>query len=385
MSVARARTGAAAALLLLAAACSGADGPGALRFETPRVELGDMHSHEEREFAIPFVVEGAGPVRVDLLDVTCGCTDVRLMVGETVLLQAEKGADAHPDPEPGSAEDKGLSAEAGDRLIELQPGTRGEVRGVYRPGGRRLEDQYVGVTVAGSMLNSPVKAQIHAFVKPMFVAPASQSNFGTVRETVLRRGEIVREVSVRAPRPFRIKYWKDVPECLRIEAVEGGPEPAQDGGVIQKLRLRLQPDAPLGIVQTKVTAETDLGAAPLELTVAWRVVGPVAYFPEKMVQFQLRKNDQDHQVQVKIRPTAPEEPVPQPRAELLGGVAGVMSVAVETLPAEAQFAAGWVVRVTLPKGTPPGPYNGTLRISYPDSPGIAAIEMPVMARVQEPR
>lgn len=373
-------------LLLGAAACSGgADAGASLRFETSRLELGTMHQFEEREFILPFRIEGSGAVRVDVLDTSCGCTDVKLVVNGEVLLQAEKDHSA-PAHEPEQAEDdQGLSATAGDRKIELAAGTVGEVRGTYRPE-KRVNDQIVTVTIAGSMLNSPAKSQIHAFVKPAFAVAGDAGNFGTLRESVLKAGELTREFTVLAPAAFQVKFWKNVPANLLIESVPGPAEPAPGGeGMLQKFRLRLQPSTAVGTEQILITAETSLGPAPLEVKVAWRVLGPVVYAPDHRVQFHSKTNDRDHEVLVKIRPSSAEEIVPEPKAEMLGETAGILKVAVEALAASDQGLAGWQLRVRLPQGTPAGVYNGTLRITYPAAPGIAAKEMTAYARVQEPR
>lgn len=376
------------ALLLFTAFSCGADSPvstgASFRFETARLELGTMHQYEEKAFVLPFKIEGSGSVRVDVLDTSCGCTDVRLVVDGKTLLQAEKAAHGGATPVK-PEDDAGLSASAGPEKIELAAGTRGEVRGTYRPE-QRQNDQVVTVTVSGSMLNSPTKSQIHAFVKPAFVVAIDAGNFGTLRESVLRSGEIVREVTVQAPAAFQVKFWKGVPANLRIEAVADSVTPAPDGdGVLQKLRLCLQPNTAVGTEQMDLIAETSLGPAPLIIRASWRVLGPVTYAPEQHVLFLNKVNDRDHDFSVKIRPTIPEYAVPKPQAEILGDAAGHLVARVEELPESNQGPAGWVVRVTLPKGTPAGAYTGSLRISYSDPSGIAAKELTVSARVQEPR
>lgn len=371
-------------LLLGATACgAGADAGASLRFETARLELGTLHQYEEREFVLPFRIEGSGVVRVDVLDTSCGCTDVKLVVNGEILLQAEKDAGA-PAPEK-AEDDKGLSASAGDRKIELAAGTAGEVRGTYHPE-QRVNDQIVTVTILGSMLNSPAKSQIHAFVKPAFALAADAGNFGTLRESVLKTGAIEREFTVQASAPFQVKFWKNVPANLLIESVPGPAAPAPGGeGVLQKFRLRLQPTTAVGTEQILISAETTLGPARLDVLVGWRVLGPVVYAPEHRIQFPNKSNDREHEFLVKIRPSSAEEVVPEPKAEFLGQTAGVLAVVVEPMTASDQGPAGWLLRIKLPKGTPVGVYNGTLRISYPAAPGIAAKEMTAYARVQEPR
>jgi len=373
-----------ALVLLATASCGGASGGASLRFETQRLELGTMHQYEEKEFVLPFTIEGSGAVRIRVLDTSCGCTDVKLMVDGKILLQAEKD---HGAPVPEKPEDdKGLSAEAGDTAIELPAGTHGEVRGTYRPE-RRLNDQMVTVTIDGSMLNSPAKSQIHALIKPVFVVAANAGNFGTRRQAELKQGELVQEVTVQAPAAFQVKFWKGAPANLLIEAVPDSTVPAPGGdGVLQKFRLRLQPDTPEGTKQFTVTAETSLGPAPLDLPVAWRILGPVVYAPEHRVTFANKQNDQDHEFLVKVSATSAEEPpLPKPEVDFLGEVAGRLTADVEELPASGQGYAGWLIRVKLPKGTQAGVYNGSLRISYPADSGIAAKEMTAYARVQEPR
>jgi hypothetical protein len=369
--------------LLLLAGCGGGAGA-SLRFETAKLELGTMHSYEEREFALPFTIEGSGKVRVDVLDTSCGCTDVRLVVDGKTLLQAEK--DPHVSHEAEDPEkEEGLSAHAGDQLIELAAGSRGEVRGTYRPE-KRTGDQYVAVTIAGSMLNSPAKSQIHAQVKPVFVVASDAGNFKTVSEAVFKAGALTKEFTVQAPQAFQVKFWKGVPENLMIEAMPDATVPAPDGaGVQQKFRLSLKPNTPIGTVQLKVTGETSLGPAPLDVTVAWRVLGQVNYMPEKLVNFQNRASDQDHEMVLKLRPTDPDLLLPKPKVEILDLPGSPFRTAVEELTESDQGAAGWLVRITLPKGTPAETYKGTLRISYPADSGIAAKDLVVHARVQVPR
>lgn len=363
-----------------AAGCGGgadAAGGGALRFERARTELGTLYGHEERPFSVPFTIEGDGPVRVDLIDTSCGCTDVRLVVDGEALLYAERAEPAAPDPE---AEDRSLTARA-ERLIELAPGTRGEILGTFRAE-RKLGERLVVLTVAGSMLNSPAKTEVKVTILPTFELPKDAGSFGTVLQSALGKDGLAREFEVRAPRAFRVQQWRDVPEGISIEALDGAIE--SDGRIVQRFRLRLLPTLPVGTPKLgQIVGLTDLGP-PLEVTLAWRIVGPATYAPER-VQFMNVRNGREHVQQVKIRPTDAARPLPEPTLELLGEVAALCSVALEPLPAAGAEPAGWLAKVRLPQGSAPGVYNGTLRISYPAASGLAPWEMVVYARVQEAR
>jgi hypothetical protein len=374
-------------LVLAASACGGADGGSALRFETSRLDLGTMFQYDEKVFSLPFTIEGDAPVRIEVLDTSCGCTDVRLVVNGEVLLQAEKRSHAAPpSQDPGTEEeDEGLTASAGEREIVLKPGTRGEVLGTYRPE-RRLNHQVVGVTIIGDMLNSPARAEIHAFLKPVFVLEKDAASFGTVLQEAVDGGRVVREFSVQAARAFSVKLWKNVPEGVAVELVEGSAVPVGDGPeVVQTVRVRLLPGLPIAqLRQFAISGDTSLGA-PLGFVVAWRVVGPVTYAPDHLIQFLNKSNAREHEFVVKVRPSLDGITLPAPKAELLGGVAEVLRTEVSSLAASPDGRQGWLIRVTLPQGTTAATYQGTLRISYPDGSGITPWEMVVNARVQEPR
>jgi len=374
-------------LVLAASACSGGVSGSALRFETTRLDLGTMFQYDEKIFSLPFAIEGDAPVRIFVLDTSCGCTDVRLVVNGEVLLHAEKQSHATPPgQDTGTEEDEeGLTASAGDREIVLKPGTRGEVLGTYRPD-RRLNHQVVGVTITGDMLNSPARAEIRAFLKPVFVVEKDAASFGTVLRDTVDDGRAVREFPVQAARAFSVKLWKNVPEGVAVELVEGSAVPVGDGPeMVQTVRVRLLPGLPIAqLRQFAITGDTSLGA-PLGFVVSWRVVGPVTYAPDHLVQFLNKSNAREHDCVVKVRPSLEGVTLPEPKAELLGGVAEVLRSEISSLAASPEGRQGWLIKVILPQGTAAGAYQGTLRISYPDGSGITPWEMVVNARVQEPR
>lgn len=375
-------------LLLGGVAACGDGGPAtgsALRFAAARTDLGTIFQYDEVPFALPFAVEGDAPVRIDLLDTSCGCTDVRLVVdGETLLWAERKGGPAQQaggGEEEGEEEDESLTAKA-DRLIELPPGARGEVIGTFRAE-RRLGERIVAVTLAGSMLNSPSKAEIRTTILPVFEVAKDAGNFGTVQQTALLESGVAREIEVRAPRPFQVRQWRDVPDGIAIEAI-GEAEPA-GLQVLQRLRVRMLPHLAVGPPKlAQVSGETDLGR-PLVLTLSWRVVGPAIYAPDHRLQFMGVTNARDHVQQVKIRPSDAGRNLPEPRLEILGEAAAVLEAAIEPLAATATEPAGWLARLRLPQGTAAGVYNGTLSFSYPEGSGIATWTMVVHARVQEAR
>lgn len=363
--------------LVLVAGCGGSAAGSALRFADARTDLGTIYQHEERVFSLPFTLEGDAPVRIDLIDTSCGCTDVRLVVnGETLLWAERKGAAPKPD-----AADESLTAKA-DRLIELPAGTRGEVMGTFRAE-NKLGERVVAVTLAGSMLNSPAKTEIRVNILPVFDFPKDAASFGTLLQSALGDGGLSRDIAIKAPREFRVKQWRNVPEGVSVELLEGATPAGEQ--VVQTLRVRLAPGLPIGPPkQYTFTGETDLNA-PLEMVVSWRIVGPAVYYPDHRVQFINVQNGREHTQQVKIRPFDAKTSLPEPRVELLGETAGVLTASVEPLPASGTDPAGWLARIKLPQGTAPGVYNGTLRISYPDGSGLTPWEMVVYARVQEAR
>jgi hypothetical protein len=367
--------------LLLLAAC-GQPAGSALRFASERVDLGVLHQHDRKEFAIPFEVTGDAPVSLTSIEVSCGCTDVAVVVDGKTLLLAEKKLTATAAAPSASGEEEALKTEVAEGSVVLPQGTRGEVRGTYDPG-PRLNEQIVTISLRGSMLNSPARTELRAQLKPLYVLEPAQLLFGTQVDAALRAQSRSQEVLVRAARPFTLKGWKRVPNCLRIEDL--GEVASVDGaGPARRFRFTLDGSAPLGVYDQLVSAATDLGP-DLEFLVSWRVVGPATYAPEHRVQFMPVPGGKAHERGVKIRPSLPEVRIPEPTAEVLGDAGAVLRVAVERLPAEGELAAGWLVRCSLPAETAPGAYTGTLRISYPDGAELTDHEMIVNIRVQEPR
>ncbi len=369
--------------VLLLAACSGDTGS-ALRFEHPQLDLGQLYQYDELDFSMPFVIEGDSDVLLESIEVSCGCTDVRVVVDGKVLMQAEKKAGATPPPEPGKeAEEEALIATAGAQNHALPPGTKGEVRGSYHPE-KRLNQQIVGISLRGSMLNSPTRAEIRAFLKPLFLLDPPRAVFGTLLSGALASNPPAMEMEVRTGRPFAMRGWKNVPAGLRIELM-GEPTTQGEGAeIVQRLRLSLEKDLGLGVVEQLVSAGTSLGP-DLDLYVSWRVVGPVTYGPDQIVPFGVALQGREVERVVKLWPSVPDLVLPKPRATLLGDAASVIQVSVEALTASPTNPEGWVVRCLLLAGTPAGVYNGTLRISYPEGAGLADKELVVYARVKETR
>lgn len=369
--------------LLLLAACGRAEG-GTLKFDSERIDLGILPQYSEKEFSVPFRVEGGEAVRLDSLEVSCGCTDVSVVVDGKVLLLAEKKATPTATglslPLPKEDDDEALTAHAGEQEILLPPGTRGEVRGTYRPE-RRLNEQIVTIQLRGSMLNAPVRAELRAVMEPIFRLEPERIVFGSVVDSALRAQAQTREVVVRTARPFTLSGWRKVPSGLRIEDL--GVETAAEGttGSARRFRFTLDTSAPRGVVEQLVSAGTDLGA-DLDLLVAWRVLGPAIYAPEQRLQFMPVPHGREHERVVKILPSLPEIQLPEPRAEVLGDAAPLLRVSVEPLAGE---ASGWQVRCVLSAETEPGAYAGTLRIAYPDGAELATHEMVVNIRVLERR
>ncbi|MDA1259418.1 MAG: hypothetical protein O3A20_02225 [Planctomycetota bacterium] len=366
--------------LLMLTACSRQTGS-TLRFETDRLDLGILHQYEDRAFTLPFTVEGGEAVRLDSLEVSCGCTDVSLVVDGEVLLLAQKKIPA-TGAAP-SAEEESLTAHAGQEEILLPAGTRGEVRGNYHPE-RRLHEQIVSISVRGSMLNSPARAELRTVVQPLFVIEPIQVVFGKQVDSALNAQAQTREVLVRCAREFKLRGWQKVPPCLRIEDLGVVSSDGGATGFARRYRFTLDGSAPHGVVEQIVSAGTDVGP-DLEILVSWKVVGPATYAPDQRVQLVGVPFGKQHERGVKIRPSLPEIQLPQPSAEILGDATAVLRVQVERLPADADLPEGWLVRCTLPAETAPGAYSGTLRISYPDGAELATHEMIVNIRVQEPR
>lgn len=366
------------AVLLPLSGCGGEPAGSALRWEQERLDLGLLHQWDQREFALPFRVEGDAPVRLDALDVSCGCTDVSVVVDGRVVMWAEK----EQGPPGGGADDeeKGLTAEAGEREILLPPGARGEVRGSYHPE-QRIGDKVVSIGLRGSMLNSPARAEVRAKVAPLFTVEPPRVVFGTQVDADLAAAPVVAEVAVRAPRPFTLRGWTRVPAGLRVEELA---EPEGGDGTLRRYRFILDGSAPRDTVDRVVVASTSLGPE-LEILVSWRVVGPATYAPEERINFFNVPPGREHERVLKIRPSKLGRALPEPRAEVLGDAGALLRVMVEPLPQEGEYAAGWKVRCVLPADAPAGACNGTLRISYPVGADLADHEMAVTIRVQEPR
>lgn len=372
------RIPAALALLSLAplAACGRGGVGSAVRFERDHLDLGRLHQWDEVPFSMPFRIEGDAPVLLTAVEVSCGCTDVSVVVNGQVVLSAEKKPGTGHGAAEDDQEDPGLLAEAGGREILIQPGETGEVRGRYQPE-RRLNEQVVAISLRGDMLNSPARAELRAFVLPLFVLDPPRLHFGTQVDDELAAAPVSLELGVRAPRKFELRGWTRVPPGLRVEDLG---ESLDAEGAVRKFRFTLEPGTGLGTVESLVVAGTDLGP-DLSVLVSWRVVGPVTYAPETRVNFLKVPRGREHVRTVKLLPSKPGRAIPEPRAELTGEVAGLVRVEVERLAEE----DGWAVRCVLPADAPAGAGTGTLRISYPGGAGPADHELSVHVRVEEPR
>ncbi len=328
--------------------------PGRLRFLEERADIGVVYQHETRPVEIPFVVED-GPVVVEDVDVSCGCTDVHFEL------------------------EGGQPYALGD---VMPAGTRGVLRGTYESETRE-GPQVTAIAVRGRMAESPVRTEVRAEVRPVFRVEPSRVHFGTVLDRDLEREPPRREVTVVARGPFRVERWSSMPEGVRVEVV-GEPEPTgEEGEVVQRMAFSLAPGAPRGLIDQAAIAATDLGAE-LVVPVLANVVGPVVYAPEERLQFGIWPAGQERTRRVKVRPADESVELPRPEVELSGPIAEQAVVEVDAL-SEQEGAPGWLITVRVPRDAPAGPMSGTLTLRYPEGADLEPHSIRVQGRIRETR
>jgi hypothetical protein len=70
--------------------------------------------------------------------------------------------------------------------------------------------------------------------------------------------------------------------------------------------------------------------------------------------------------------------LPHPQFEVVGAASSVMTAALEVKEEGLHYA----IKVTIGKDTPPGRYDGLLRVTYPEGSGIPSKEIVLSALVR---
>lgn len=330
-----------------------------LRFETRRLDLGQVYQFEQREFEFPFVVEGEEPVIVTNVDHNCGCT------------HSEIRADWLAKP----GEESPLYVLG----REIPPGAKGRVVGTY-DAQRRRGIKVTTITLRGDMADTPVQLEIATDNLPVFDVVPATVRFGDVVGGPSDAPRPAQEIRVVARSPFEIVEWRRLPTGLKIEPVGEGETSGPRGEWARKFRLTLGSDAPEGLLSTSAVASTTLGI-DLELIVNANVIGPISYTPPTRIAFGLPDLGEERTRTLEIRAAMDGLVIPTPTAELLGEAAAHMTAAVEVLEPGRTLQ----VKVCLPGTAPVGIYPGVLRLVYPEGSGIAPREFPISARVREKR
>ncbi len=315
-----------------------------LRFENRAIDLGEILQHEEHPLEFPFRVEGPDPVVITEVAPSCGCTDIRVEVdGEPYILGSP-----------------------------IRPQASGRIFGMFESGTFK-ELKKTDITLRGNALDMPLKLDVQALIRPIFVLSPKQVLFG---EVPARRGA-EREVVVSAVKDFVVERWVNSPAGFLIEEV-GEAEPAPDGQrVLKRFRIQLLPEAETRRHYGSFVAETSLGRR-LEIVLQANVFGPVRYQPDQRLTFGMMNKGDTPVRRVQVRAMA-GEPIPEPIVELLDSELFLAEVSARE-PGQA-----YVVKVSISGDAPLGTHAARLRISYPEEADLPEQELAVSAIVRDRR
>ncbi len=330
-------------------------------FEQERVELGDLYQYANVRFEFPFRIEGEDPVQITVVDSNCGCTD------------AHVSADwLKPEAEDPSIEKVYV---LGDKV---PGGARGRIVGTFNAE-RRHGDKITTLTVRGSFDNTPLKLEVHTFIRPIFEVKPAQVKFGDVLAGPAG-GAPSQEVEVIGKEAFQIDNWKRLPAGLKIERVGPQTPTGERQEVTQRYRVTLGADAPEGMLSSSAIATTSLGY-DLEIMVLANVTGPVKCTPGQRLVFGIWDAGEERDRTIDVECSVAGLKLPLPVASAEGEAAQYLQLAVETVEADRFYR----VRVTLPASTPPGSYPGVVRLRFPDGSGLPDKEFIVSGRIRERR
>jgi hypothetical protein len=319
-----------------------------LVFETVERDLGMVYQDEDVPVEFPFRVDGPDPVILvgqglgDHLPVSCGCTD------------------AHVRPDwLGDAYDVTIHGERWDLERPIPAGAEGTVVATFH-GNRYERTKRSTVTVRGNMQGGPYLLEVIAHVKPVFESRPTQIMFGRALAGSLRASDPSVLVEVRAKDAFEVARWKNLPLGVAVEQV-GEPQLEADGRTLQSFRFTLGPEAKVGMLNAAAIAETSLGA-DYEIVMSGQVVGPVRFRPENRLMFGFwdAGSAQTRTVKVDLQVTGGE--LPEPKVTLEGSLAEHCTVEIVEVRASESFE----IRVTAGSDTPPGNYDGVLKMDFGD-------------------
>lgn len=328
-------------------------------FELSRVELGDLYQYEQRTFEFPFRIEGDAPARITVVDANCGCTDARI--------SADWAKAAGEDP---AAEARYL---LGD---EIPAGARGRLIGTF-DAERKWGDKITTITVRGNFDNTPIKLELHAFLRQVFAITPAQVRFGDVLAGGAG-GERTLDVRLVAKAPFTIEQWRRIPAGVKVEPIGEQTPTGERAEVAQTYRITLGADAPEGMLQSSAIAATSLGH-DLEFMVIANVTGPVRYTPGQRLIFGIWDQGEARDRTIDIESVAAGVQLPAPTVTAEGDLAQYLKLEVETVEAGRFYR----VHATFPAETPAGNHPGVLRLSYPEGSGLPAKQFVVSGRIRE--
>ncbi|MDA1259417.1 MAG: DUF1573 domain-containing protein [Planctomycetota bacterium] len=333
--------------------------PSKLRFESDRLELGEIYQFEHQEFEFPFIVDGDESVVITHIEANCGCTDGRIRAD----WEAKPGEEA-----PGYVLGR-----------EIPPGARGTVIGTFdsqRYNGIKITT----ITIRGNMADTPQKLELHVKIRPAFDVKPPQVRFGEVLAGPGKGPRPTQDIRVVAREPFEVLEWRRLPPGLKIEPIGEGASTGYLNEWARSFRITLGGDAPEGAMQTSAAAATSMGN-DLDIMVSAMVVGPIKYTPTNRLAFGFPDQGEERTRTVEIQASMDGLEIPAPKIEIEGEAAKFLTSEVEVIEAGRLLR----VKVTMPGTTPVGSYSGALKLIYPADSGIASRDFVISARVREKR
>jgi hypothetical protein len=321
-------------------------GKGGLVFSILDRNLGDVRQETiYKDIQFPFEVSGNSPVTITVYDLSCGCTEAKILVDGKVW----------PRGEP------------------LLPGMKGMLSATF-DAARYKGQKTSSITLRGEGADLPAQLTLNAFVKPHFELQPTQARFGEILVGRLRESDPVKEIQVTASGPFEIIRWRRLPKGIVVEG-SGEPEEAADGSQVRRFKIRVTENAPEGRLYSSALAETTLGHN-LEILIHAQVQGPVRYYPSNRLWFGMQDQGQARTMTVRCLAATDSVSLQTPEALFKGSDAFSIQV-VEKKPGEEYLA-----RVRLGANASVGRHNGILEIKWPEETGLRSFEIPISSIVR---
>jgi hypothetical protein len=324
-----------------------------MQMEKYEIDLGTVYQRLSYDLEFPFVVNGPDSITLSAEpDTSCGCTVAYI----------------RPDWDPDFEGDRWPIGEP------IPAGARGTVIAVF-DGSLYQEEKASTITIRGNFLSNKVTLGVKAFIEPIFKSSPAQVNFKDLQLLELSKEEAFKDVTVTAMKSFEVLRWVKATPGIRVEEI-GEPETMEDGRMVRRFRISATAELPEGRLASSLIAETDLGEN-LEFRVAAVALGPVRYAPQNMrLNFGIFDQGSSRTRALKLESTGLA--LPHPQFEVVGAASSVMTAALEVKEEGLHYA----IKVTIGKDTPPGRYDGLLRVTYPEGSGIPSKEIVLSALVR---